>query len=138
MWNFIRVEYKHIEICKEFKVSLDVELPFKKNEKGEFVLKNAPLVDLQKINKRVNKMRSKKYMGVVLRGSNEEKSIALQLVKSTSRYNLPGRSSQNNNLKDYESGEFRNKFTPFLDQCKVQLQNYANKGLCKKEVIVPK
>ncbi len=29
MWNFIRVEYQHIELCKVFKVTIDVELPFK-------------------------------------------------------------------------------------------------------------
>ena len=40
MWNFIRVELKHIEICKEFKVTIDVELPFKKNFNGEFILKD--------------------------------------------------------------------------------------------------
>jgi hypothetical protein len=28
MWNLIRVEYKHFEISKEFKVTNDVELPF--------------------------------------------------------------------------------------------------------------
>ena len=28
MWNLIRVEYKHLEISKEFKVTNDVELPF--------------------------------------------------------------------------------------------------------------
>ena len=30
MWNLIRVEYKHLEISKEFKVTNDVELPFLK------------------------------------------------------------------------------------------------------------
>lgn len=28
MWNCIRVEYKHLEISKEYRVSSDIELPF--------------------------------------------------------------------------------------------------------------
>jgi len=55
-WNFIRVELKHIELCKEFKVTNDVELPFKKNERGEFVLRNTNIVDIMKISKKLDKL----------------------------------------------------------------------------------
>ena len=57
MWNFIRVELKHIEICKEFRVTIDVELPFKKNSNGEFILKDANIYDTNKIGKRIEKMK---------------------------------------------------------------------------------
>jgi hypothetical protein len=56
MWNFIRVEYKHIEICKEFKVTMNVELPFKKDKEGKFYLKDASILDFVKMNKRLEKM----------------------------------------------------------------------------------
>jgi hypothetical protein len=62
MWNFIRVELKHIEICKEFRVTMEVELPFKKNAKGEFVLKETNLFDLNKIGKRLDKIRKNKHI----------------------------------------------------------------------------
>jgi len=64
MWNFIRVELKHIEICKEFRVTMDVELPFKKNAKGEFVLRESNLFALNKIGKRLDKMRKTKHTPV--------------------------------------------------------------------------
>lgn len=65
MWNFIRVEYKHIEICKEFKVTMNVELPFKKDKEGKFVLKDATILDFVKMNRRLEKM-STKYVDNVL------------------------------------------------------------------------
>jgi hypothetical protein len=58
MWNFIRVELKHIEICKEFKVTIDVQLPFKKLKNGKFVLKSTDLVDFLKMNKRMQKIKT--------------------------------------------------------------------------------
>lgn len=29
IWNFIRIEYEHVKLCNDFKVSIDVELPLK-------------------------------------------------------------------------------------------------------------
>lgn len=29
IWNFIRVEYEHVKLCKDFKVAIDFELPLK-------------------------------------------------------------------------------------------------------------
>ena len=60
MWNFIRVELKHIEICKEFRVTVDVELPFKKTSNGEFFLNEANIFDTNKIGKRMEKMKKNK------------------------------------------------------------------------------
>ncbi len=61
MWNFIRVELKHIDICKEFRVTMEVELPFKKNGKGEFILReDSDLFDLNKIGKRIEKIRKRR------------------------------------------------------------------------------
>ena len=54
MWNFIRVELKHIELCKEFKVTVDIELPFKKVG-DEYVLKSTNILDF--INKRLHKLK---------------------------------------------------------------------------------
>jgi hypothetical protein len=57
MWNFIRVELQHIQLCKEFKVTVDVELPFKKIA-GKLELRSAGVVDLVKINRRLEKLKS--------------------------------------------------------------------------------
>lgn len=64
MWNFIRVEYKHIEICKQFKVTMNVELPFEKDKEGNFLLKNATILDFVKMEKRLEKM-STMYLDTV-------------------------------------------------------------------------
>jgi len=66
MWNFIRVEYKHIEICKEFKVTMNVELPFKKDKEGRFFLRDGTILDYVKMNKRIKKL-STKYVDSVLK-----------------------------------------------------------------------
>ena len=39
MWNFIRVEYKYIEICNKYLVTADTPLPFEKNSNGHFILR---------------------------------------------------------------------------------------------------
>jgi len=59
MWNFIRVELKHIEICKEFRVTIDVELPFRKMSNGDFVLKDTNIFDTNKIGKRLEKFKKR-------------------------------------------------------------------------------
>ena len=57
IWNFIRVELHHIQLCKEFKVTVEVELPFKKVN-DEFVLKKVEFEDILKINNKVGRVRS--------------------------------------------------------------------------------
>ena len=56
MWNFIRVELKHIELCKEFRVTAEVDLPFKKI-KDKFVLKKTNIFDF--MNKKLKKNQIK-------------------------------------------------------------------------------
>lgn len=53
MWNFIRVELKHIELCKEFRVTVDVDLPFKKVG-DQYILKTTNLLDF--INKKLKRI----------------------------------------------------------------------------------
>jgi len=65
MWNFIRVELQHIQLCKEFKVTVDVELPFKKVN-GKFILKNINFVDILKINKRLEKIKTMSEVNMAL------------------------------------------------------------------------
>lgn len=72
-WNFIRVELKHIDLCKEFKVTNDVELPFKKNERGEFMLKDNNIVDLMKINRRLDKIKTESLLNDIIKLEKNEK-----------------------------------------------------------------
>lgn len=60
MWNFIRIELKHIEICKEFRVTADIELPFKKDSSGNYILREANLFNINRIGKRLEKMKMNK------------------------------------------------------------------------------
>jgi hypothetical protein len=140
MWNFIRVEFKHIEICKEFRVTLDIELPFKKTEKGEFVLKNAPLVEYNKINKRMEKMKSSKFMGdlnnhiqsvresinskdkIFIQNSNEKNNPSLSFIKnskfSTEYDSSDFRKGLNNYLQNF------NKMTIVVDDTKLKRPSF--------------
>ena len=49
-WNIIKVENKHIDISKEFKVSNDVELPFIKFN-GKYVRNESNLLNIMKMNR---------------------------------------------------------------------------------------
>ena len=49
-WNFLKVENKHIDISKEFKVSNDIELPFVKVN-GKYVNNESNLLNIMKMNR---------------------------------------------------------------------------------------
>ena len=50
LWNIIKVENKHIDISKEFKVSNDIELPFVKVN-GKYVNNESNLLNVMKMNR---------------------------------------------------------------------------------------
>jgi len=72
LWNCIRVEYKHIEICKQHKISMNVELPFKKDEKGKLYLKDSGIVGFVKMNQRLQRLSSRFIDSCLNKESNEE------------------------------------------------------------------
>ena len=136
MWNFIRVELKHIEICREFKVTLDVELPFKKNARGEFILRNAPLVQVHKINRRMDRIRSSRYVDDINKNSirnsmqsNKEKSLfsnsgvdAIKGFKKSKSKSIMKdslltveRLNSKGSLKEYEQSDFKYKLDTYLN-----------------------
>ena len=49
-WNFLKVENKHIDISKEFRVTNDVELPFVKVN-GKYVNNESNLLNIMKMNR---------------------------------------------------------------------------------------
>ena len=59
IWNIIRVELKHLEICKQFKVSMNIDLPFKKNNDGTFRLKDNNIASFIKLNQRISRLSPK-------------------------------------------------------------------------------
>jgi len=50
LWNILKVENKHIDISKEFKVSNDIELPFVKVN-GKYVNNESNLLNIMKMNR---------------------------------------------------------------------------------------
>lgn len=108
MWNFIRVEYKHIDICKEFKVTLDIELPFKKNEKGEFHLKNVKFQH-EKHNRRLEKLRTATFNDSML-----SRNASMVDIKK-----MP-RPSSKLSLKEYEIGDYKKR-------CENYIKNFQEK-----------
>ena len=96
MWNLIRVEYKHFEISKEFKVTNDVELPFIK-QGVKFVNNENNLLNLigmnreQKIQYELEKIMEEKER----RGSIKYES---RFIPDTETNN---RNSVNDDLNEY-------------------------------------
>jgi hypothetical protein len=62
MWNFIRVELQHIQICKEFRVTNYIELPFKKEKSGNFILKQPNIIEKTLNDKMTNRLSKLKTM----------------------------------------------------------------------------
>jgi hypothetical protein len=50
LWNFIRVEYEHLDMLKKFQISYYEELPFVKSE-GEFVINSDKMIDIMNLEK---------------------------------------------------------------------------------------
>ena len=57
MWNFIRVELKHIEICKDFKVCPHIELPLIKTGDNSFKIKEINVLEINDQGKRLERLR---------------------------------------------------------------------------------
>ncbi len=47
MWNFFRVELKHIDNCKNFQIGPKIDLLLQKNNEGDFILKDIKLVPIK-------------------------------------------------------------------------------------------
>jgi hypothetical protein len=120
MWNFIRVEYQHIELCKVFKVTIDVDLPFKKNEKGEFILKATNQnLGLPKVSRRLDKLRTAQRNDTISNfGSvNPSTNNLVELERA-----LNDRTKKVSFI-EYESTEYRRKFGDYLEQFNKNTEN---------------
>jgi hypothetical protein len=53
------MELEHIKKCKEFKVTVDPELPLKKLKDGTYILRESTAIDLERLNKRLEKIRDR-------------------------------------------------------------------------------
>lgn len=63
LWNFIRVENRHIELMKEFRSTQFIETAFVEDENGNLKLKEkSSRFDLEKCNKRLQKIRDITYL----------------------------------------------------------------------------
>lgn len=51
MWNFIRVEYEHLDMLKKFQISYYEELPFIKTSTGDFIINEDNLINIIKFEK---------------------------------------------------------------------------------------
>jgi hypothetical protein len=111
MWNLIRVEYKHFEISKEFKVTNDVELPFIKTG-NKFVNNENNLLGLiglnreQKIQYELEKILEEKER----RGSVRYESRFIPDIEPITKNNI--NDDLNEYLKAYEINTRQNMDLP--------------------------
>ena len=111
MWNLIRVEYKHFEISKEFKVTNDVELPFIK-QGVKFINNENNLLNLigmnreQKIQYELEKIMEEKER----RGSIKYESRFIPDTETTNRISV--NDDLNEYLKAYEINTKQNMNIP--------------------------
>ena len=99
-WNFLKVENKHIDISKEFKVTNDVELPFVKVN-GKYVNNESNLLNVMKMS------RQEKIQVEIEKILNEKKNIS-----SKSRLKFMSR-----NLTDLKEvkGKMNNELNEYLE-----------------------
>ena len=115
MWNFFRIELKHIDLCEQFQIGIKVDLPFIKIGKDTFIPKEEKgKIKMEKLNK----------IDIV------KDEINISLLKD---YQFRDSVLSNDNLvKPYES--FKN-LNGNIEPNK-KLQNYYNIYLKKKNIIM--
>ena len=114
MWNFFRVELKHIEICKEFNVTSHIELPFKK-EGGQFIIRSVQMIDPNKQNKRMDKLRKNSTTCILGRKSLAKPSSS-EDIKVLGL--IPYEDSIEINNKPMSHKDKKNKFQSYLNKIK--------------------
>lgn len=63
LWNTIRVENRHIEVCKDFRSTLFIETPFYEDQNGQMKIKEfSAKKDLDFVNERLKKIRHSSYL----------------------------------------------------------------------------
>ncbi len=115
MWNFFRIELKHIDLCEQFQIGIKVDLPFIKIGKDTFIPKEEKgKIKMEKLNK----------IDIV------KDEINISLLKD---YQFRDSVLSNDNLvKPYESF---NNLNGNIEPNK-KLQNYYNIYLKKKNIIM--
>lgn len=133
MWNFIRVELKHIEICKDFKVCPHIPLPLKKTGDGSFKIKDINVEEAQENPTKYERLRK---LSSIL-----ESSRQLNLQTSTSNVNLNashhsdsltslnalGLKSMEELEGDKEKSNYKEKFQSFLNSIQQESENNLKK-----------
>lgn len=63
LWNFIRIENRHIDICKDFRSTVYVETPFFIDDNGHYRVKTKSMKkELDIVNLRLNKIKNISYI----------------------------------------------------------------------------
>ena len=133
MWNFIRVELKHIEICKDFKVCPHIPLPLKKTDDGSFKIKDINVEEAQENPTKYERLRK---LSSIL-----ESNRQLNLQTSTSNVNLNashhsdsltslnalGLKSVEELEGDKEKSNYKEKFQSFLNAIQQESENNLKK-----------
>ena len=118
-WNLIKVENKHIDISKEFKVSNDVELPFIKIN-GKYVRNESNLLSIMKMN------RQEKIQVEIEKILQDNKSSSGGIVYMSR--NLT-------DLKEVKVGKTNNELNEYLENYK--RESVMNSGTLNKTLNQP-
>jgi hypothetical protein len=127
MWNFIRVELQHIQLCKEFRVVNYVDLPFKKNKSGEFELVNPDvlnkfMVKEGKADKRINSIRKKLTLKDMLHSKSGKVVQQLDMVEEKVVADEPGVAERKSMLANY-LGNYNKEVVKHLERVEDEDEN---------------
>jgi hypothetical protein len=120
MWNFIRVELQHIQLCKEFRVVNYVDLPFKKNKVGELELTNPDLfnkymIKESKVDKRINSIRQKMTLKDVVNRDGVSIKIRKLDMSEQKEVNEPNMADRKSMLASY-LGDYNREVVKHLEK----------------------
>ena len=112
LWNFIRVEFEHLDLIKAYQISYYEELPFVKEENGLFFLNEHNLINILNLNKydkikieikEIFKSGQKiKKIKNIQSKSNQDainKQITADCIKNLKEYIIKYRQNTEDNLK---------------------------------------
>ena len=126
MWNFFRVELKHIEICSQFKVCPPVSLPLSKNLNGSFTIRNVHFGE----NDEPEKLQKLIQLSEIVEYSNQKSDKKLTAGSVAPLEVLGLKESDEEKQKKYgeSNTNYQIKFQNFLDdiqkQIKINIQEY--------------
>lgn len=126
MWNFIRVEYEHVKLCQNFKVSIDIELPLrivKSESKGKYSYDVYDVYDNEKVIIDNDEVERKERIGKGGNQSKAYKTLTSNLIKNMKNIENIDYEKEDNLKRDNEITDMKERIISMRKSIKRKLSS---------------